>query len=200
MSIAVATPCYAGLTTKEFTQSMLALAASGTISHCLIVEDSLITRARDRLVFEFLKTDCDTLLFIDADIGFNPALVREFVESGRHIIAADYRIKRDEPQSWVGVLAPSGHGTEYFKASYVGTGFLMIHREVFEAIERNGIPSYRLDSGERCLQYFRSSIDEASGSLLSEDYHFSKLARDAGYEIWLKRDAGLRHVGKKVYE
>jgi len=41
--------------------------AMGTISGC-----SVVSRARNLLVDDFLQTECDTLMFIDADMTFDP--------------------------------------------------------------------------------------------------------------------------------
>ena len=41
--------------------------------HCFMMNESLIDRARNGLVHEFLtKSDADWLLFVDADIQFRP--------------------------------------------------------------------------------------------------------------------------------
>ena len=45
-------------------------------------------------------------------------------------------------------------------------------------------------------EYFATSIDEESGNrLLSEDYHFCKLARKNGFKVWAAPWAHLSHNG-----
>ena len=57
--------------------------------------DALITRARASLVSQFLDDpDATHLLFVDADIGFEPEQVLRLIECGADICAAVYPIKR----------------------------------------------------------------------------------------------------------
>ena len=57
--------------------------------------DALITRARASLVSQFLDDPAAThLLFIDADIGFEPEQVLRLIECGADMCAAIYPIKR----------------------------------------------------------------------------------------------------------
>src|SRR6202044_2042019 len=57
--------------------------------------DALIPRARASLVAQFLDDPSAThLLFIDADIGFEPEQVLRLLECGAEMCAAVYPIKR----------------------------------------------------------------------------------------------------------
>jgi hypothetical protein len=45
-------------------------------------------------------------------------------------------------------------------------------------------------------EFFTTSIDKDSGNrLLSEDYHFCKIAREAGFTVWAAPWANLVHCG-----
>jgi hypothetical protein len=73
----VATPCYGGQCLGLYTKSILDLQATCIqygieCRFSFIFNESLITRARNYLVDEFLRSGCTHLLFIDADIQFNP--------------------------------------------------------------------------------------------------------------------------------
>jgi hypothetical protein len=52
-----------------------------------MMNESLITRARNALAHNFLKTDCSHLMFIDADIRFNPADIPPMIRGrqGNHL-------------------------------------------------------------------------------------------------------------------
>ena len=57
--------------------------------------DALITRARASLISQFLDDPTAThLLFVDADIGFEPEQVLRLIECGADMCAAVYPIKR----------------------------------------------------------------------------------------------------------
>ena len=72
----VATPMYGGMAAGIYTRSLLGLGVVGaqngiTVNTYFIFNESLITRARNYCVSEFLRSDHTHLMFIDADIGFN---------------------------------------------------------------------------------------------------------------------------------
>jgi hypothetical protein len=48
-------------------------------------------------------------------------------------------------------------------------------------------------------QFFDTSIDPDNGVLLSEDFHFCKLARDNGYEVWAAPWVTLTHAGSYLF-
>jgi hypothetical protein len=75
--IFVATPMYGGQCAGMYTKSSVDLAAIGQqwgmdIRFFYLFNESLITRARNYCVDEFLRSDCTHLMFIDSDIGFDP--------------------------------------------------------------------------------------------------------------------------------
>ena len=75
--IFVGTPMYgaqcAGTYTKASTDLAMMCAANGIgIQFYYLFNESLIQRARNYIADEFMRSDCTHLLFIDADVGFNP--------------------------------------------------------------------------------------------------------------------------------
>ena len=75
--IFVATPMYGGMCTGQYCKSSADLAILSSkygmdVRFFYLYNESLITRARNYLVDEFLRSDCTQLMFIDADIGFDP--------------------------------------------------------------------------------------------------------------------------------
>lgn len=75
--IFVATPMYGAMCTGQYAKSsidlgMLASKYGVEISFYYLFNESLITRARNYLADEFLRSGCTHLMFIDADIGFDP--------------------------------------------------------------------------------------------------------------------------------
>ena len=75
--IFVATPMYGGQCGGMYTKSTADLASMAAnygmdVRFFYLFNESLITRARNYLVDEFLRSDCTHLMFIDSDIGFDP--------------------------------------------------------------------------------------------------------------------------------
>jgi hypothetical protein len=152
--IHVATPCYGGLVTQSYMQSVLRLmqhaaTAGFDLSLSLLGNDSLITRSRNTLVARFLdQPEATHLLFIDADIGFAPEQVERMVRARRDVVAGLYPLKMNDWDEaargrlaageafesaalrYVGLIEegarPDAQGL--VRGTYAGTGFLLIAR------------------------------------------------------------------------
>ena len=73
----ISTPMFAGQCQGMYTRSMIDLASFCTAhnipaQHHFLFNESLIPRARNYCCDEFLRSGADHMMFIDADIGFNP--------------------------------------------------------------------------------------------------------------------------------
>jgi len=73
----VATPMYGGQCAGMYTRSVADLSAfcakhNIPLQLYYLFNESLITRARNYCVDEFMRSDATHLMFIDSDIGFNP--------------------------------------------------------------------------------------------------------------------------------
>src|SRR3974390_2619422 len=73
----VATPMYGGQCAGMFARSMADLSALCTqygipLQIYFLFNESLIPRARNYCCDEFMRSEAQHMMFIDADIGFNP--------------------------------------------------------------------------------------------------------------------------------
>ena len=236
----LATPMYGGQCNGLYAKSCLDLQAMFThygveLKFSYLFNESLITRARNYLVDEFLRSGFTHLLFIDSDIHFNPQDVMTMLALDKEVIGGPYpkksinwntiteAIKRNpdmpagELQDLVGefVFNPVP-GTQNFKVHEplevleLGTGFMMIQREVFGKFEQ-AYPEYRykpdhqgqkfFDGSRMIHAYFDTIIDRgpnAPGSserYLSEDYFFCQMVRKLGVKIWLCPWMRTGHIG-----
>ena len=101
VNLVVATPCFGGQISVVYAASLMKLQKlvrsyrDFSIKTLFKDGDALITRARASLVAQFLDDPSAThLLFIDADIGFEPQQVLRLIECGADMCAAVYPIKR----------------------------------------------------------------------------------------------------------
>src|SRR6056300_628374 len=166
----VATPMYGGQCHGMYTKACADLAKlcqsyNVECKFFYLFNESLITRARNYCGDEFLRSDCDYLMFIDSDIGFDYKDVLTLLHfagsDGYDIITAPYPKKtiawekvksavdlgygKDNPfqlQEFVGdyVFNPvdgikSFSVTEPVEIKEGGTGFMMIPRKTFEKYE-----------------------------------------------------------------
>jgi hypothetical protein len=192
--------------------------------------DALITRARQNIVADFLATEEAThLLFIDADIGFEPEQVFRLLDFDVDVSAAIYPIKRldwRKIQACVEAkrtpLPPSSHSymiefagnqievvNGFAKVAYAGTGFFMIKRKVLlDMIGHYPELKYshdhkhedKLGGSPWRSALFNCLIDKESGVYLSEDFAFCKRWTDMGGEIWADLQSRLTHVGTVSFE
>lgn len=241
----IATPMYGGMANGLYMKSSLDLQS---ILHQYGIEskfsflfnESLITRARNYLVDEFLRSEEHThLLFLDADIHYNPQDVITLLALDKEIIGGPYpkksvnwgnvlqaiknnpNIEAGELESLIGefVFNPVA-GTKQFSVTEplevmeIGTGFMMIKKEVFRKFE-TAYPEYRykpdhvgqkhFDGSRYIHAYFDTIIDRganAPGSserYLSEDYFFCQMTRKLGVKVWLCPWMITQHVGTYAF-
>ena len=91
----VATPMYGGMAHGLYIKSCLDLQSVMTkygieTKFSFLFNESLITRARNYLVDEFLRTDFTHLLFIDSDIHYNPQDVLALLALDKDVIGGPY--------------------------------------------------------------------------------------------------------------
>lgn len=165
--------------------------------------DSLVTRARNKIVAKFMESNFDYLMFIDSDIQFKMGDINRLRSHGKTVIGGVY-LKKTIPYVPVANRREgSEDGLEVMKE--VGTGFMMIHRSVFEDIRAMQPEfSYDADDDEETASYydyFRVGVVEEDGRkrYLSEDYYFCYLARLAGHKIYYDTSVFTTHIGRASY-
>ena len=246
--IFVATPMYGGQCSGMYTKSTADLATISTqygmdVRFFYLFNESLITRARNYLVDEFLRSPYTHLMFIDSDIHFNPNDVLTLAALDKEIIGAPYPKKciawekvrnavdaglaDDDPvqlEEYTGdfVFNPASGASEIkvsepVEVLEIGTGFMLVRREVFEKF-REAYPqfSYKPDhnrsenfDGSRYIHAFFDTVIDSdafagkgsggSDRYLSEDYMFCQFTRKIGIKTWLCPWMKLGHVGSYVF-
>jgi hypothetical protein len=162
----VATPMYGGMAHGLYIKSSLDLQTTMNkygieTKFSFLFNESLITRARNYLVDEFLRSDHTHLLFIDSDIHYNPQDVLALMALDKDVIGGPYPKKSI---NWGNVAqAARAHpnmdpkelenlvgeyvfnvvkGTKQFTVTdplevmEIGTGFMLVKRQVFEKMEK----------------------------------------------------------------
>lgn len=120
--IFIGTPMYgaqcAGTYTKSSTDLAMMCAANGIgIQFYYLFNESLIQRARNYIADEFMRSDCTHLVFIDADIGFNPRdilglLAVNIAAPDKHNIVTGLYPKKTIAWEKVSKAAKAGKGDE----------------------------------------------------------------------------------------
>ena len=161
----VATPMYGGMNHGLYMKSCLDLQTTMhrygiEIKFSFLFNESLITRARNYLVDEFLRTDYTHMLFIDSDIHFNAQDVIALLALDKDVIGGPYPKKS---MNWGNIAtAARNHpdlepkelealvgeyvfnvvkGTQQFQVTEplevmeIGTGYMMVKRNVFDKMK-----------------------------------------------------------------
>jgi hypothetical protein len=162
--------------------------------------DSLVSRARNNLTHDFLKSNCDYMLQIDSDIVFTNEQIKRLASHELPIVGGLYAIK-DESQRWCSnslvEAKPDNNGL--MKVRETGTGFLLVHRDVFHAIREDHVDRiYKCDMDKQ-MKFDYWAVGVRNGRYLSEDWWFCKDARDAGFEVYADTKIKLGHLGITSY-
>jgi hypothetical protein len=249
----VATPMYGGSCNGMYMKSCLDLqgicAQYGIeCRFSFIFNESLITRARNYLCDEFLRSPMTHLLFLDADIHFDPRDVIAMLALDKEVIGAPYPKKSIKWGSVIEALkrkpditpaelekvtgdyvfnAVAGTGQfavgEPLEVMELGTGFMMIKREVFPkwatqyphySYKPDHVGQANFDGTRYIHAYFDCIVDRArtitledgtdkqvggSDRYLSEDYFFCQQWRNMGGKIYLCPWMKTHHVGTYAF-
>jgi glycosyltransferase involved in cell wall biosynthesis len=228
--VMLATPMYGGMGNTMYFSSVLQLQDRCHqyeigFQHCFMMNESLIDRARNGLVYEFLtKSDADWLLFIDADIQFRPEDVLAMMSYDKDVICGPYPKKHI---NWPVIIAAIQTGEtnqesleklvgeyvfstldqqtkmgEIVRVSEAGTGMMLIKRDVFKRMmEAYPDNAYVSDHSRDVLSGVEKKMHAFfrtgifNGRYLSEDYYFCLKWREMGGDIWLFPWAMNTHYG-----
>jgi hypothetical protein len=223
----LATPMYGGQCTGFFTQSLITTAKVLTennidLSVSFLFNESLIQRGRNLLAHQFMQNEAAThLMFIDADIKFNPADIVHMLRADKDIICGIYpkkeinwhtvvqavkdgvpvdQLKNNTGSMVVNLVGYEGEVTvpahEPIEIWNGGTGFMLIKKEVMMQL-KEVLPSYVNDvkvlSGE-----VTDRITEYFACAIEPG--IERLLSEDYYFCWKAREHGIKiHAAPWVY-
>lgn len=226
--IFLATPAYGGILYHTYVHSIVETydwvgKEQIPLALYLLANESLITRARNRSVAEFLKSGLQKLLFIDADITWTAKDIWRLYYSDKTVISGTYPLKRlplllnfnatkedhekyfsdgfKSQENYLRFSRERASSTGEVEISQVANGFLMIDRKVFEdmkpLVEYYEQYDFGLNRQEQHWDFF--GCGPYKGNYESEDYRFSRIAREAGHSSWLNVNTILDHTGTYTF-
>jgi hypothetical protein len=241
----VATPMYGGMAHGLYVKSCLDLqnvmSKYGVeTKFSFLFNESLITRARNYLVDEFLRSGFTHLLFIDSDIHYQPQDIVALMALDKDVIGGPYPKKSInwgnvaqaarnnpslDPKELEGLVGEYVFnvvkGTQQFQVTEplevleIGTGHMMVKREVFEKMQ-DSFPNikYKPDhvgqanfDGSRYIHAYFDTVIDTKDSItgggteryLSEDYMFCQMWRKIGGQIFLCPWMKTQHIGTYAF-
>lgn len=162
--------------------------------------DSLIPRGRNKICQMFLESEYKYLMFIDSDIVFSREHINKLRGHDKGIVGGIY-LKKTLPYQPV-MNAKLGEEDGLIVMREIGTGFMMIRRDVLGAMyemwpEHRYKPDDDEPKGGYYFDWFRVGVKD--GRYLSEDYFFCQMAADLGIKTYLDTSIMVEHWGKIKY-
>lgn len=202
MHVFFATPTLEKNVSVEFHKSMLesiVVCVKHRIAFQAEVHAGLqfIDLARNRLVDHFLKSDATDLLFIDADQGWDAAVLPRILRYEEEIVCGLPPKKCDPPtfhsNALTGVMQNG-----LFQSLEAGTGFMRIKRSVFAKLDRAYPELKTADRENKEIPYFQTGIRK--GGFLGEDIFFCRQWVGIGEYLWIDSDISFTHQGSKTWK
>ena len=204
-------PCYGGMLTESTFMSYIKwsntarqLGIDWTME--TLTNESLISRARNTMVAKFLANpDSTHLMFVDADIGWEPWHLLVMLNRDVDVIGGLYPMK-SLPIKWcVNGFDGAEEGADGLQeVSKTGTGFFLVKRHVFDKLNAHpatkpfindiGLP---VELNPYMKTYFDTAVRE--NRYYSEDWTFCENWRDLGGRVWVDKRVLLRHTGTYTF-
>jgi len=94
----IATPCYGGMIHEGYLRGFSSFIAAAVdlgmkINLATVINESLVTRARNELIKYFINSDSTHLFFIDADIQFKAEDIFQLLSHDKDLVVASYPLK-----------------------------------------------------------------------------------------------------------
>jgi len=221
MKLLIATPAFGGLISTGYGKSAiqtkeLMLKNDIGVSFYFIDNESLIQRGRNQCATFALKNKYDRIIFIDADISWEPEDIALLLKSNKMVVGGTYPTKCIPPyinfnplMNDIDTYFPTqfDRSMESFKkyrevcadangeveVMHVPTGFLQINVFVLEKLSKV-VEQYRSGlSNETRYDFFPVRVK--NGILESEDWGFCSLCREHGIPVYLQTKIVLAHTG-----
>jgi len=213
----VAMPCYDSVH-RDTVVSLMKLFGKfrdvGIRSQFNIVKSSLVNHARNLATCGFLASQCTHMLFIDADVEFEPEAVLRMLVVKKDIVCTPYRVKlidarkikyavdfKDEKKI---EMLPG----EIIEVEQGPAGLMVIHRRVFDTLMKvhpemhiKHMGSLTKDLNSKYLYNFWDTTFNPKTSLWKgEDLSFCDLARSVGFKIYANTESSTIHHGDWGWE
>lgn len=165
---------------------------------------SIITRARNSLVNQFMTSNATEMLFIDADIRFKAEDVIRIMALGsdKDVLAGPYPRRAKDQMFFCDIWHNEHGGVELteeglLRVKRIGTGFMFIRRHVIEAMQKPEW-KYWVDV-ENAHHYAVFDFKVTPEGYVGEDYLFCDRVNEAGFAVYIDTSMNLGHYGSTEF-
>lgn len=154
------------------------------------------------------RSDATHLLFVDADMQFEPDLVGDMLRADKPLVGCIYPKKR-LPLAWVGspLEPPAEPENGLLEVEYLGAGVMLIRRDCVDAMITAGTVGIETDlrktalagllephGANRIILGFDKTVTDQDRKL-SEDFSFCHRHRQAGGKVYAVINHTVTHLG-----
>ena len=211
-------PCYDTMqveTCVSILNTYAVLAKSGVECIFKSVKSSLVTHARNLLTAGFMASEYDYMLFVDADVEFEPTAVLRMLVPEKDIVVTPYRLKENPLQ----VKYPVEHldpenikilPFDLVELKSAPAGLMLINRSVFKVLmakyankrikfdkehqaKMDAEVGYRGAIEKYMYNFWDTSFKDHEWK--GEDLAFCELARRCSIKIYANLDSWTTHHG-----
>jgi hypothetical protein len=221
MKVMVGIPCYGAMpvpTVHSLIETVARATRVNLPTEVVVTAGcAVVTAARDEIADRFLCSDCTHLFWIDADMQWTADDFMRLLDltclEDHPVVGATYPAKSDSLDLFLSVTPIMVDGephvesreTGCFVIDGMGMGFVVMRREVVEAVARDKPVVLNENTGQAMRAVFRvdttASVRDGQDVLVrrGEDMAFFADCRAAGFDVLVDPAMGLGHVGMKVY-
>jgi hypothetical protein len=193
------------------------------------VTGSIISEVRNIIVGMFLESGADQLLMLDSDQAASRATIDRMISFDKMLVGCIYPRRKFfwsqvdvaksrsveqlcyQASAFIGWLEEDEQGQSQIvdgcgKATYVGTGLVLIQRAVFENLMKR-YPELKGRGFDQSLYPYLSEnwgffnhVPQENSSLLGEDVSLCQRWRAIGGDIWADVASDISHVGRYTYQ
>jgi len=158
--------------------------------------------ARNLCVREFLEGDCEQLVFIDSDVGFDAVDLIKLIRHDRDVVGGTYPLKQKNEEFPVRLIGEKAIGTPdgLLEANGIPTGFMKIKRHVLEKLAEKAQKhnSRKDDPGRTKIPIIFERLFR-NETRWSGDYGFCLKWREMGGQIFVDPEFTFDHAGESVW-
>lgn len=184
--------------TFAIARSREALHGAGIGSALLILHGNChVDDGRNSIVRDFLESDCTDLVFLDADVTWEPDGLVTLCQRDEDIVGGVYPYRREGSDNMPVRLMEGGEVRDGLReVEGLPTGFMKIKRHVLEKMAADA-PWYFDKIYPTSLVFNRSMPDE-NNTRWGGDLDFCKRWREMGGNLYAVEDIRLGHVAKVI--
>ena len=172
-------------------------------SYMMLSGNCHVDDARNRVVQAFLLTDCTDLVFLDADVSWDPKYLVELVSYDCDLVGGIYPYRREGLSVSFNMpilMIPGDIATDdqgLIEVIGLPTGFMRIRRKVLETLCEDA--RHYANPDDRRSQtplLFERTLE--NGTRLGGDLNFCKKWIEAGGSVWAAPEIHLGHATKTI--